>query len=434
MISKIGLPLIKNNYNLGFVSQNLENKSPVVESRGGLSNIYYVPFKGSSLENKLLAIEDLHCPICGVSTLSKEKFEEIKNGSYPTSRDLANVLRTNKRYVPIQLRGLVADFDQFSSRNPELPSHIAIQILRKNLEFTDNLKIMRLKEGLVKTACKSNFNEQDLKKLDNIFGVLNQFQNKKINYAACKNKVVEIMNTMENSEAQVIFKKSRDVLKSIMMENFCLSAHNAKELSPEERVNIFLSKTFTNSVRDTMYMKSKSEKYDNEPFVACAGCKNNRTSIIDPVLPANKSMQNIAKYFDDIYSSPFLDKDLQDHTIKVKYAAQMISKGAVNTTKLTSSKFEKVKNDLHNTEIKEHSFELVNEEGIPCASCGITMLTYNQKEKIRVEINNAKDIFELQEIIHKYSDYIKPLYQKAYAIFDKLLEENPNITDEEMMD
>ena len=331
------------------------------------------------------------------------------------------------------MRGLVSDFDQFSAKNPELPSHIAIQLVRKNLEFTENLKISRLKESLTKTAFKNNFNDEDLKKLENICTSLDKYQNKKINYVECRNEIVEVMNTMENPEAGQIFHKSRDVLKGIMMERFCLSAQNAKELSPEERINIFLSKTFTNSVRDIMYMKSKSEKYDNEPVATCSGCKKTRTSIIDPVMSANKSMENIAKYFDDIYSSPLLDKDLQDHTIKVKYAAQMISKGAVNTTKLTSARFEKVKNDLHNSEIMKHNFELVNEEGIPCASCGITMLTYDQKEKIRVEIDNTKDIFELQKIIHKYSDHIKPLYQKAYAMFDKFLEENPNITDDEMM-
>ena len=83
MINKIGFILPRYNYNYPLKNENKQQNS---QSSIGISNVYYTPisFKGvESVEDKLLAIEELHCPVCGAQTISREKYEELsKNKDY----------------------------------------------------------------------------------------------------------------------------------------------------------------------------------------------------------------------------------------------------------------------------------------------------------------------------------------------------------------
>ena len=435
MINKIGYIPLKNYYHTQPLKQNsqeLNNKN--IQD---ISNIYYTPisFKGKpTLQDKLLSIEPLHCPVCGVETLSEEKFEEIKSQKCETLDDLVNHVRANKQYIPVAAQTVLERLEYSNTKRPDLPAHIALSIIFKNLNNTEQYYISALK-GRIKTYSEeNNFSKEDKEKTKQISITLNSYLNRESSYSDCKNKILEQISSIESKNIDPMVKDINITLKQIMMERFCFSAKDTWSISPEERVETFLSKLFINSKKDFHILKSESSKFNEHPVTTCRGCKQSKDSIIDRNLEYEVSAANLAKYFEDIYASDILDNELKQHVLVTKYAAESISKESVNLSKLTSPEFDEIKNEIFNSESISAQFDLVNESGIPCAACNTTTLIYEEKQKLRAEVAEAKDMHELGAIVKRNLKHIKPLYQEVYKEYDKILEENPDITEDEMVE
>jgi len=433
MINKIGFILPRYNYNYPLKNENKQQNS---QSSIGISNVYYTPisFKGAeSVEDKLLAIEELHCPVCGAQTISREKYEELKNTPVPVVRDLVNLLHENESYIPEKLKDIVIMFDKINEKNPELPTHIGLGLLHKNLNYHEERKILRIHKFVTKFAYENQLNENDRNLVKNVHETIASFKDKEIDYNPCKSKVTEIILSMENPNKTKLCANVREFLKEVMMQRFCMSVKNVREIPSEDRVGIFISKLFINSVRDIQRLRSETSKFNEEPVAVCSGCKTSRTSIIDTSLDNTRAAENFAQYFKDIYASPNFDDDLKKHVLMVKYAAEIISKNNVNMARITSPEFEDIKNNLFYSESIAAKFDLANEEDIPCAGCNKPTINYEKKMRIRDEIARAENIYDLQNIIHKYSYHFKDMYLEAYKYFDRILNDNPQITEDEMI-
>ncbi len=435
MITKIGYTPIKNYSNIQPLKQEFKEQNN--RNIQDISNIYYSPisFKGKlTLEEKLKKIEPLHCPVCGVEMLSKEKFEEIKSKKCETMEELVNHVRENKRYIPVAAQGVLEKLEYSYSLRPDIPPHITIGIIFSKLINSETYYLNNLKGELKKYSEEHKFNKKDRETSRQISLTINSYLNKECTITECRKKVLELATSLENEEKDPIIKEMSKTFKKIMMERFCLTAKDYATISPEERVEVFLSKLFTSSQKDFHILKSESSRFNEHPVLTCNGCKQSKDSIIDRNLTAADSAANLAKYFEDIYAYKELDDKLKQHVLMVRYAAEIISKEEVNLTKLTSPEFDEIKNEIFNSESISVQFDLVNESGIPCAACNTTTLTYEEKQKLRAEVAEAKDMHELGKLVKRNLKHIKPLYQEVYKKYDQILEENPNITEDEMVE
>ena len=435
MINKIGYIPLRNYQFIPPLKQ--ESKEQNTRNIQDISNIYYTPisFKGGpTLEEKLKQIEPLHCPVCGVEMLSKEKFEEIKSKKCETMEELINHVRENKQYIPVAAQGILEKLEYSYNIRPDIPPHISIGIIFTKLINSETYYLNNLKGDLKKYSEEHNFNKKDRETSRQISLAINSYLNKECTLPECRKKVTELATSLENEEKDPIVKEFNKTFKKIMIERFCLTAKNYATISPDERVEIFLSKLFTSSQKDFHILKSESSRFNEHPVLTCNSCKQSKDSIIDRNLTATDSATNLAKYFEDIYAHKGLDNELKQHVLMVRYAAEAISKESVNLSKLTSPEFDEIKNEIFNSESISVQFDLVNEPGVPCAACNTTTLTYEEKQKLRAEVTEAKDMHELGDIIKRNLKHIKPLYQEVYKKYDQILEENPDITEDEMVE
>ena len=435
MINKIGFTQLKNYHYIQPLKQ--ESKEQNTRNIQDISNVYYTPisFKGKpSLEDKLLSIEPLHCPVCGIEMLSKEKFEEIKSKKCETMADLMEHVWANKQYVPNYAQTVIEQLEYSYNKRPDLPAHIALSIIYKNLGSSEKFYVSNLKGRIKKFSEDNNFNKNDKEKSKQISITLNSYLNREASYNDCKNRILELIASLEIENKDPLVKDINTTLKKMMMERFCFAAKDYMTITPEERVETFLSKLFINSIKDFHILQSESSKYNNHPVATCSGCKQTKNSIIDRNLEYEDSAANLARYFEDIYASGKLDTELKQHVITVRYAAENLSRENVNLSKLTSPEFDEIKNEIFNSESISAYFDLVNEPGIPCAACNTITLTYDEKLKLRAEISKAKDLYELRDIVKRNSKHIKPLYQEAYKEYDRILAENPDITEDEIVE
>ncbi len=434
MINKINFTLPQYKYNWHTKDSSQQN---TFQNNTSLSNVYYTPinFQGTgrpSLRVKLRFTEPLHCPTCGVEMMSEEKLEEIKQTKCDTAQDLANLIAKNKQYVPKNMQSVVEKINDFTVKRPEMPANITLGLIHKNLNFLEQQEITKLKISVKKFTYDNNFSSEDKEKAKEITKNLNAHLNNEINYNETKENIGKIILSLETPAKNELYHLINESLKKMMLDRFCFSAKGVQNLTPEERIEIFLNKLFLNSVKDFKMLKSDNARYNEEPVATCKGCTQSKSTIVDWTLPPEKSAENLARYFEDLYNSTYFDSQLKDHVIKVKYAAEAITKNNVNFSKITSPEFEKIKNDIFNSEAIYAKFDLANEEGIPCAGCSTITIPYEQKENIREEIANAKDIHELQNIIHKYPQHIKDLFKPVYECFDIILEHFPNISEDLM--
>ena len=79
IINKINILSPQKIYNIPFKSISKDDNA--LQKDSSISDIYYKPIDLSKkqLQNDLLSIKDLHCPICGTKTLDNNQLAEIIN-------------------------------------------------------------------------------------------------------------------------------------------------------------------------------------------------------------------------------------------------------------------------------------------------------------------------------------------------------------------
>ena len=236
MINKVNFTLPKYNYTPVLSNNNKQENS---ENRTTLSNVYYSPINftaNPSLRVKLRFTEQLHCPVCGVETISEKKFEEIKQTKCETVEDLVNLLEENEKYISDNMSGAVEKIKNFAIKRPDMPTHIALNLIHKNLGFHENIEFRKLRDSVKKFTYDHKFSEQDREKAKNITLNLKAYLNNEISYNEAKENIVGAINSIEHPDKNLLFNDVNKTLKKIMLERFCFHAKEIGRASCRERV------------------------------------------------------------------------------------------------------------------------------------------------------------------------------------------------------
>lgn len=415
---------------------NLPNEHQDNNKTVKITNIRYAPVNFSNinaLENKLMSLENLHCPVCGVKTLSNEKFDKIINTKCDTGADLVNLFKENKKNIPPTMKDLVRRISSVAKSNPSYSAVEVINTVRNNLKSDENLFVSSIK-GLVNLyAIENNFDEYDFKLLDAIYDNIYSFKNKEKTYAEAKGAITANIDMLSTSNKDQIYKIMNRSLKKMMTERYCLNVKNVEELSDDERVKNFLSKIYKGTIKDLTHLDASNGIFGNEPVAICSDCAHSRHSIINSNLSYEHIAKNFANYFIDILYCDKVDDDLKAHILKVKQAMLIISQNGANFSKLTSPKYNKIKSDLFDLQSSSSNFNIVNQQGVHCAACNIETVTYQQKKELRKQIDEAKDLHAMREIYMTNKKQVSPHYKGIMKNFEKILVKNPNISETEML-
>lgn len=433
IINKINILSPQKIYNIPFKSISKDDNA--LQKDSSISDIYYKPIDLSKkqLQNDLLSIKDLHCPICGTKTLDNDQLAEIINTKCETVSDLAKLLNKNKKYLSPNFRPIANNIGKLSIKEPELSIEKTLKKLFKGISFSEKFIIDNLKCKIVAQQKKLNCNEHDNLIIKNIFQNLDNFIEHELPYKDCKNNINDLIAEIDEEKRDFLYQKINPALKEIVSVRYALLLKNYQEYSPDERLEIMLSKMFIGSQREIYSIPPHKTQYSDETVCVCKNCNESRTSLLNPYIPYEKNAENYINYFKDILTAPNVNDAMRGNVVKIRRIIELMSKNNVNMSKVTSSEFDDVKLELYNIESASSGFAPSKFNGVTCAACGCETLPYDEKINLRSKVDNANDIYELQNLIHENSHYIKDNYKEAFELYDKLLEENPNITEDEML-
>ncbi len=433
IVNKINILSPQKIYNIPFKSISKDDNA--LQKDSSISDIYYKPIDLSKkqLQNDLLSIKDLHCPICGTKTLDNDQLAEIINTKCETVSDLAKLLNKNKKYLSPNFRPIANNIGKLSIKEPELSIEETLKKLYKGISFSEKFIIDNLKCKIVEQQKKLNCNEHDNLIIKNIFQNLDNFIEHELPYNDCKNNINDLITEIDEEKRDFLYQKINPALKEIVSVRYALLLKNYQEYSPDERLEIMLSKMFISSQREIYSIPPHKTQYSDETVCVCKSCNESRASLLNPYIPYEKNAENYINYFKDILTAPNVNDAMRGNVVKIRRIIELMSKNNVNMSKVTSSEFDDVKLELYNLESASSGFAPSKFNGVTCAACGCETLPYDEKINLRSKVDNANDIYELQNLIHENSHYIKDNYKEAFELYDKLLEENPNITEDEML-
>lgn len=407
---------------------------------GGL---YYMPlsFHGK-VDEELMKAEGVHCPVCGIKMLSKEKYlnliEESKKIEKPG--EFFEFLNKNKEYIP--------DFYL------KIIKHTAAMLEKPNVQTMNDLfaNLSRISKSRVKTYLKRT--AEDFTTLKN-YGQVSDDDRKKLEICIDEfmkpwlDKTVKVSKfsyymelmqknilTLETPRKNEIYTGARLKLKNAFLYSgiFKQASKNGAEsngnITPE-----IVSRLFLPSLKRTggLFSDLNNEKFkDENTILLCGGCEKNGKDVVKTLRRTPQAKNYINNYLMEISESiAGGDIDLppaypvsQAKSIRRLTGIDVDIQGFLNVLK--SKIFQEKRSDIN--------FEVLNFEGVPCASCGITTLTHEQRIKLLTDIEHAKSDGELYSIAKNNKKYLRPEFLEILDEYKYIVSKFPNMSQSDILE
>ena len=436
----IFLPFIKY-HNMQSLPLKHGDNSGKVPQNSTLPEAFYLPpgFGRTKVENELLTLQGLHCPVCGVKTLSKEEYNKLVE----QSRDIKNpeeyidFLQKNKEYIPKVYSKII--------------KHAQVQVNEHNVKTMDELfaALSRVSKSRVKTYLKrsaesflymaehGDFSDSDREKLQqSAQELIKPYKNQSIikKYPYYSELINRSTLSMDSPRKRDISYSSRANIKEAFLYNM-LFAYDNSNTPCGNRTEQITAKIFQPVLAKTgKIFENLSNNYyeDVNNIFLCAGCEKSQNSVLgrirknpDSVLYLNRYFQELADLIaDNAIALPASYALNQAKNIK-KMTGCNIDIHALNTV-MKNKIFEERHNNL--------DFEILNFENVPCACCGITTMTHKQKMKLMDEILSAQDDEEVFKIIENNKKYLRPEFLEILDEYEYIYHKFPNFSQKDIID
>lgn len=395
---------------------------------------YPINFSGTNtdFQNHLLALDGIHCPCCGEETLSAQKASEIIKAAAKakTLQQYSKVFNDNSEYFHSKFHPFIRSLNRLNENCPEKSISDAIKILR-NGSSKLILNTMHDQANYLKKLDESpEFSKSDKEKIK-LFA----------DYLSARDRLPkkdEYNEILGKTLCQLESDKRKDIL--IKVNNRIISAYNCRgALSYNPELNKDLPERA--SIVKTMLSYSQSnlaKLYNNKPdnlrfnnIILCKEC-HNRYKTFNYIINSPQAEENINHYVEDIANAINNNRLGTEHN---KYLYDFIS--AVNSFNAPNLNIKRnvvsgiVQSKIFSERKRDYMFEQYS--GVPCASCGTITINHDEKMALYNEIKNCENTYELYNLVRLNKHHIVPKYKKIFARFEKLLNENPNITEDEIM-
>lgn len=419
---------------------NIRPAKPLYPQMQELSNVYYIPFKGAetSLEEQFENLKNIHCPCCGTKMITEEEFQKIlrEAENIETTEDFVSILKNNIEYVNKRFAGTVNIIIKIAKNNPDIPISGIVAMAKagtnKNLD-----NVIKSQAEFIKNYPCENISESDMEIMKEYSDRLLKMQEERKN-GDLKIRQNEILKDtilrMESPEKHTIYQNLRTSFVKAYEKRAVLSNLDANGKSPEYNL---ISNIFSQSVSklNTISPYGESNSIVNK-ILLCGKCTHQKEGSMKKIIknPDNEQLENYNRYLEDIASEILSEKTdiTASYVINLNSKMKRLSRGnlyiknAPSISNLKHDNFVKITESIN-------SFNLTEIDGIPCAGCGKDTITHAKKLEIFEQINNTETNRELVEILKANENIIREKFMPITKEFIRLVEENPNITDEELI-
>jgi len=422
-----------NNHSLQTPTNNYRQEYST--SQRNLPAVSYRPFinfgANKDFDTKLNSLNGVHCPCCGTKTINKEIAANLvrRVNNARTAKELAKIFHSAEQYFRPEYKLVAANIILESDKNPDISPK---EVCKKLSEKTGSMLMSEFKvqaqylEDLLK---EEKFSSSDREKINEIIEYLDS--TKAIpRWRDVKEKLVGAFSGLETPEKWKYFYTLRDGILAKYNYSFVLKASEKldKNMTPQGCV---MERCLSESIsKIEKYDKSQPDDIRGNKLLVCSHCFDNLANF--KKMRVSPKLEEMARtYIEDIKTAIVTNKLEGDNSYILDAINLMnkIGKGRVNINpkEIKGPARAKIFAELKS----EYIFE--NYEGIPCATCGVEMLTHNQKIKIYKEIEECENLHELMNTVSLYKKNISPKCYPLFERFCEILNNNPDIEDEEML-
>lgn len=265
-----------------------------------------------NLKAQLALLDDVHCPVCGIEMLSKNKFDEILNNAANAKnlKEYVEIINQNKKYFPHNAERLIKFLNDISEKTPEKTIDETIAFARNGANRLIRKEFHQSAEFLEKTALEGSFSNEDLEKLDKGIILLKGYTGKKLpKYNDFKASIKKIIGSLETDKKWEIFTHIRNnMVKEYIYLGFLKYNTFEPQKLPEQ---VFLLKNIlknSTSKVNPSFLDPLDKRRGNN-ILMCNHCAGNEYKpFIAYVAQKHEILKNIKLHLEDIGKAVFDNK------------------------------------------------------------------------------------------------------------------------------
>ncbi len=432
---------INSNYHNNLVKHE---KPEQIQNSTMLSCLSYFPLnfrgmKDNYLTEQLMSLRGIHCPMCNTVMLNKENFEELveegKN-NIKTPADFINFLKKHEENINPTFKPAIKYSEDFLQKVPGLKLEHLLNVLsagsikrylgvlkRTNSDINEYMKSQKLSEH-DKEICYKYKSE--------LFKLVERGDT---NYKSYKYMLAETLYNLEAKDKWEIYQKLKNKIRDANSYCFVFTNSNVAKGNNMSRLEIVLRNLFGQS-EGMINQVSKNLKEGNtanyNKILECRQCKENCINLPTEILQDQSIINNFDNYIEDISNAALEGKFYNNLNYPIEVNRLVKNLAKQGKFREEGALF-KLKCKMFVDEVKNFDFELVNVEDIPCACCGQKTITHKQRLALEDEIFKTKDMHELNDFVNSHMEYVRTIYKPFVEEFQRLLQQNPKISQEDML-
>lgn len=379
-------------------------------------------------------ISGIHCPGCGVKMFSKQDYKELvkKASKIETTTELVKLLNDYKQYIPNNMRDILLD-----TESPEKYENLTINEYFKNHREAAFIKrrtrIHKVKDYLIDEYSKNFPIDKQSKIIETALTLTSRDK-----YQQYKQKITDMLNYLDLSPKELAIMKNF-ALKDIATSDIYYGIFKLKEapnMQPSELSKIIVERIFQHSLNNM----EKIENYENfenilnNNIILCDTCKTNSSkNVFWRNFDQPRLKDNIKLYLGDI-SYLIGEGQLGKENNYIKsfcHLCDVLSKHNINFQPNEIEKFY----TLITISSRHENFEPIMQTkvDVPCAGCGSTLLPHPIRKNIQDDLYYCNKPSDYAKVLKKYQKYIGLYSNGITKIFLDIVDNNPEISNEEFM-
>ncbi|MBS4759501.1 MAG: HNH endonuclease [Clostridium sp.] len=404
-----------------------------------------ISFKSEQLEkfiSEMKDLEDIHCPLCGVMTVSQEKYKKLidEAGNIKTSQEFSKFLERNKSYMKNSFRPVIENSKEILAQTPDITADTLLhELYIKSIEeirkaISDSAAYLDIAKQ------ENNFSLKDQKLIDECQNALKNYQKadrSNFDINTYKELLSRIISQMESTNKWEIYEKLKFPVVEKMQSTRQFFYNKNYEFCGN-REQQFIKNILKFSQSNIKQIFSEISPHIDERInymLMCNNCAGDKKTIYK-IFYSPEINQNLKVYQNDIAKKILEEKltDFERYPLTLASFLRTATKGNVKTNRAGRGESLIALNAMIGEQQRQEiAFEPVNYSGIPCACCGKETINHKDKCKIYDEIISAKNLSEINNILQKNQSLIskrnKPLLKKIHTT----LKQNPNISEAELL-
>lgn len=420
--------------------QTLNFAEPKTEQRS-LGHIPHSGFYSNALINfgenvevfqkQLLCLDDIHCPACGEKMLSSQSLKELvrKAENIHNLPEYAKFLTKNQDYFHSKFKRYIYYINRIAQNEPGKSISEVHKIQRSGTSKLMSHELKVQSDYLAELLEKETFSSGDKEKIINCRQYLNSVAGIQ-KAAVLKEELLNTLGSLENDKKWEIYTNVKQNIQNIYTYHIALQYNPDKSDGLSEQGYIVKNMlSYSQNKLTKVYTNIDTDKRFNNMLI-CQDCFP-KYSAFRYIANSPEGAGRVKQYANDI-SYAIAGNKLSGNN---SYLYEFI--GAVNS--VTQGKIKLSRNNII-SEVQDKVFKEMKSnyifedyEGIPCACCGVETLTHKQKLNLFKEINKCENLHELNNLSNLYSKHLTAKGLIIQERFNKLLQTNPDITEEDIM-